>query len=501
MTMRSPSSWNGGDVDAEFSDVWLEKLAALKNSGVDPYPSGLRVVDRAVDLHARYAEAATPEPDRATIGGRLMFRNRMGKAAFLRIQDGTGRIQVWAKVDRVGPEAFAQIDALDVGDIVWATGTMMRTRTGELTISADHVVLAAKTLHPFPDRWNSVTDIETRSRARHVDLFMNEDAREAFRRRSRIVSGLRRFLEARDFLEVETPMMHPVAGGAAARPFTTHHNALDLPLTLRIAPELYLKRLVVGGFERVFELNRNFRNEGVDGRHNPEFTMLEFYQAWSTWEDLVALTETMLEALAVDVCGSAALPFGDHVIDWTGPYRRVSMEEAVAEATGLSGADLRSVDALAGWWAAGGHSMKDAPRTVGKWWEQIFGEVVEPTLIQPTFVTHFPIEISPLARRSPDPDIAERFELYVAGFELANGFSELADAVDQAGRFRAQVAERKAGDATAMMYDTDYVRALGHGMPPTAGMGLGVDRLAMLFTNRSSIRDVILFPLMRPSAG
>ncbi len=488
-----------------FGEVWCAKLDSLRASGVDPYPSNLAVTHQAASLHARFLDVAEPSAEAdagpVTVGGRLMFRNLMGKAAFLRVQDGSGVIQLWAKIDTLGEAAFAIVKGLDIGDIVWATGRMMRTRTGELTVAASEVRLAGKALMPFPDRWNSVTDIEKRSRQRHVDLFMNEDSRDAFAKRSRVMRWLRDFLDERGFVEVETPMMHPIPGGAAARPFQTHHNALDLELYLRIAPELYLKRLVVGGMEAVYEVNRNFRNEGVDSRHNPEFTMLELYRTWSTYADLITLTEQMFVGLVDSVCGTRSLTFGPHTLNFEPPYRVTSMASLVSVAIGLHGAALRDPEALATAWGDRPCGAR-RPTTYGAWWELIFGELVEHTLVDPTFVTGFPISISPLSRRSDaDPDTAERFELYVAGMELANGFSELNDPIDQAARFAAQAAQRVAGDRESMWFDADYVRALGSGMPPTAGEGIGIDRLVMLLTGRTSIRDVILFPLLRPEAG
>ena len=510
-----------------FDPEWLGKVASLAEAGVPSYPTDLRVTHTSTALHAAFVDRrdeadwrpASDALGEVAVGGRLMFRNHMGKAFFLRIQDRGeptvadvdgqgnavqrgGTLQLYARKDDVGDEAFDLLKRLDIGDFVWGRGVLMRTRTGELTVQLRAVRLAAKCLSPFPDRWNSVTDVQVRSRQRYVDLFMNEETRDTFRKRSRIVRGIRDFFEARDFLEVETPMMQPIPGGAAARPFVTHHNALDIPLYLRVAPELYLKRLLVGGLERVFEINRNFRNEGVSVKHNPEFTMLEFYQAWATMEDLIHLSEALLVGLVDAVCGTRVVPFHGRDIDWSPPFRRAEMDVLIHEATGLSLDALGSVDDMAAWWDAN-HPGDPRPRPAhrGGWWEWLFEAHVEGSLVHPTFVTGFPAEISPLARRNDQrPDRCDRFELFCAGWEIANGFSELNDPVDQAQRFAAQVRARAGGDAEAMYFDADYVRALTYGMPPTAGEGIGVDRLVMLLTGRTSIREVILFPTLRPEA-
>ncbi len=507
----------------DFDPEFLAKLQALRDAGIEPYPNGMRPTHTSTQLHARFAgiedPSLEPDADAVAVAGRLMFRNRMGKALFLRLQDrgepievgtdehGTpivrdGIIQVYVRQEEVGAEVFEQLKGLDIGDQVWATGTVIRTRSGELSVQARLAKLAGKTMMTFPDRWHGLSDIELRSRQRYVDLFMNGESRETFRRRSRVVRYIRDFFEDRDFLEVETPMMQTIPGGAAARPFITHHNALGLDLYLRIAPELYLKRLLVGGFERVFEVNRNFRNEGVSVRHNPEFTMLEFYQAWATFEDLIVLTEELLSGLAAHIVGSSrVVSFAGMNINFNPPFRRADMDELVAERTGLTRAALRDPATCEGWWRL--HRKVEAgdklPTTWGKWWEKLFEELVEPTLVDPTFVTGFPAEISPLARRSDaDPEITDRFELFVATWELANAFSELNDPVDQAQRFLDQVEARAGGDHEAMYFDADYIRALAYGMPPAAGQGIGIDRLVMLMCGRTSIREVILFPTLRP---
>ncbi len=510
----------------EFDPAWLEKLAALRAAGVQPYPNGMAPSHTSEQLHRRFEgvadPAAEPDADGVAVAGRVMFRNRMGKAIFLRVldrggavtigaeDDGTpivrdGIIQVYARRDEVGDAVFEQLKDLDIGDFVWATGQMMRTRTGELTLQARDARLASKILTPFPDRFHALTDVELRSRQRYVDLFMNGDTRRTFRLRSQVLRYIRDFFEARDYLEVETPMMQPIPGGATARPFITHHNALDMPLYLRIAPELFLKRLLVGGLERVFEINRSFRNEGVSVRHNPEFTMLEFYQAWATFEDLIVLTEELLSGLVQEVTGGDLVRFNGMEISFARPFRRADMDALVAEATGLSREALRDPAQARAWWLArhpGDAERTDLPTTPGRWWELLFEELVEPTLVHPTFVTGFPAEISPLARKNDaDPFVTDRFELFMARWEVGNAFSELNDPVDQAERFMAQVAAKDAGDDEAMFFDADYIRALSYGMPPAAGEGIGIDRLVMILSGRTSIREVILFPTLRPETA
>lgn len=505
----------------DFDPDWLAKLERLREAGGEPYPNGMAPTHTSTELHRRFAGVEDPatvaEVGEVAVAGRLMFRNVMGKAAFLRVQDrgaasveaseadGTvsrrgGVIQVYVRREEVGEEVFEQVKALDIGDHVWARGPLMRTRTGELSVLARAARLASKILTPFPDRWHAVSDVETRSRQRYVDLFINASTRDLFRMRSQILRYIRGFFESRDYLEVETPMMHPIPGGATARPFVTHHNALGLDLYLRVAPELYLKRLLVGGLERVFEINRNFRNEGISVRHNPEFTMLEFYEAWATMDDLVGLTEELIAGLVVDLHGTSVIRWQDRTLDFTRPFRRADMDELIAEATGLSRADLRSAERMEAFWRERRpEDTARTPTTMGRWWELLFETWVEPTLINPTFVTGFPLEISPLARRrDDDPERVDRFELFCNTWEIANAFSELNDPVDQARRFEAQARSREAGDHEAMHFDHDYIRALTYGMPPAAGEGLGIDRLVMLLTDRTSIREVILFPTLRP---
>ncbi|MCB9759364.1 MAG: lysine--tRNA ligase [Alphaproteobacteria bacterium] len=489
----------------EFDPKRLEKLAALRDSGIAPYPNGLPVTHALSDV----IEAAGDRPDEVlaedtrvfTVAGRLRFKNEMGRAGFARIQDQSGRLQIYVRKNLVGPERFADVwKKLDLGDQVWVAGTLMRTRTGELTLKATDIALYAKCLESLPDKHNGFLDPELRRRMRYVDLFMNDDSRETFRLRSAMVRYIRDWFHTHGFMEVETPMMQVIPGGANARPFVTHHNALGMDLYLRIAPELYLKRLVVGGFERVFELNRNFRNEGVSQKHNPEFTMLEFYQAHATFHDLMDETEDLVSGMAQALLDTTEVTFGDHTISLERPWRRASMAELISEATGVE--DVWDVEALRARWLTDHPDTDDLPTTVGKWFELFFDAFVEPGLIQPTFVTGFPTEISPLSRRSDaDPRVAERFELFIGGSEYANGFSELNDPVDQAQRFAAQAEAKAGGDEEAMFFDHDYVRALSYGMPPAAGEGIGIDRLVMLFANRASIRDVILFPTLRPESG
>jgi len=490
--------------DHEQIVVRRKKLQALRERGIDPYPNDFRPDHTTAEVHARLSALGEAELARAaplSVAGRVMALRDFGKAGFLQVQDRTGRLQVHARRDRLGDEGFEVYRLLDLGDVIGVAGRPFRTRTGELTLEAAELRLLAKALRPLPEKWHGLQDVETRYRQRYLDLIVNPDARRVFEVRARAVRYLRDFLVARGYLEVETPMMQPIAGGAAARPFVTHHNALDVDLYLRIAPELYLKRLVVGGYERVFELSRVFRNEGVSTRHNPEFTMLEFYQAHATYEDLMALTEEMLVGLAHEVAGGTTLQYGGEAIDLARPWPRRTMAELVSEYASVPAERVLERELLAPLAASRGITVHPNA-TAGHLLAAVFEAVVEPHLVQPIFVTQFPIELSPLARRNDrDPRFVDRFELFVARHEIANAFSELNDPEDQRGRFEEQLRARAAGDAEAHAMDADYVRALEHGMPPTAGEGIGIDRLVMLLTGATSIREVILFPHLRPEGA
>ncbi|MCP3866635.1 MAG: lysine--tRNA ligase [Gammaproteobacteria bacterium] len=481
-----------------------EKLNLIRERGT-AYPNDFRRNAVAGELHAAYDESTGEELEqlqgRVKVAGRLMSRRVMGKASFAHIQDMSGRIQLFVQRDAL-PEGVYNGQfkkELDVGDILGAEGQLFKTKTGELSIRVDDIRLLTKSLRPLPEKWHGLTDQEQRYRQRYLDLIMNESSRETFRVRTRIIQSMRDFLNGQDFMEVETPMMQAIPGGAAARPFTTHHNALDMKLFLRIAPELYLKRLVVGGFERVYEINRNFRNEGLSTRHNPEFTMVEFYQAYADYRDLMDLSEEMIRSMAQEVLGTDKVDYQGDTFDFGKAFQRMTVKEAILrynpDLTEAQLGDPAQVRVIA--------ERLEIPLKEsygpGKIQVEIFEKTVEHRLSDPTFITAYPTEVSPLARRNDEnPAVTDRFELFIGGREIANGFSELNDSEDQAERFRQQVAEKEAGDMEAMHYDADYVRALEHGMPPTAGEGIGVDRLVMLFTDSPSIRDVLLFPHMRP---
>jgi lysyl-tRNA synthetase class 2 len=488
----------------EQVEVRKQKLAKLKDSGAVVYPNDFKPTHSAAEIVAHYAEATDQDlsaaPRDIRIGGRVMAIRRMGKASFFHLQDRRGRLQVYVQQNKLGEEGYALFRALDIGDIVGVWGHLFRTRTKELTLDADGLRLLTKCLRPLPEKWHGLADVEARYRQRYLDLMVNPEVREVFEKRSRVIRLLRRFFEERDFLEVETPMMQSIPGGAAARPFITHHNTLDMELYLRVAPELFLKRLLVGGFERVFELNRNFRNEGISVRHNPEFTMIEFYQAYATFDDLMQLTEELFVTLAKEVVGSLKVPYGEHLIDLAPPWRRLTIPEAIMLHGGALEQDVGSLEGLRDFAKRKGVHV-DSTAPYGNTLVEIFEQVAEAQLIQPTFITGYPIEVSPLARKNnQNPAMVDRFELYIAGRELANAFSELNDPADQRQRFSEQMEARKAGDDTANPVDDDYVRALEYGMPPAAGEGIGIDRLVMFLTNSPSIRDVILFPLLRPQA-
>jgi lysyl-tRNA synthetase class 2 len=481
-----------------------EKLTELRSQG-NAFPNDFRRNTVAGELHAEYGEKDNEALEalnlRVRVAGRMMSRRVMGKASFAHLQDMSGRIQLFVQRDNLPEGVYNGLfkKDLDLGDIIGAEGVLFKTKTGELSVKVDSVRLLTKSLRPLPEKFHGLTDQEQRYRQRYLDLIMNEASRETFRIRTRIVQFIRGFLNARAFLEVETPMMQVIPGGAAARPFTTYHNALDMDLFLRIAPELYLKRLVVGGFEKVYEINRNFRNEGLSTRHNHEFTMLEFYEAYADYHDLMNLTEEMLRALALDVLGVAEIQYQGETYDFGKPFARMSVKESILHFNpDLAPEDLNDLERAREVAKRLGIPLKDS-YGLGKVQIEIFEKTVEHRLKDPTFITAYPTEVSPLARRNDDdPFVTDRFEFFVGGREIANGFSELNDAEDQAERFRKQVEEKDAGDLEAMHFDADYVTALEHGMPPTAGEGIGIDRLVMLFTDSASIRDVLLFPHMRP---
>ena len=478
-------------------------LEAWRASG-EAYRNDFRPNAHAQPLQDQYGGASKAEleaaPVRVRVAGRMMLRRLMGKASFVTLQDRTGRIQVYLRSNQLPEGVYADFKRWDLGDIVGFEGTLFKTNTGELTVQAELAVLLTKSLRPLPDKHHGLSDQEARYRQRYLDLMVNAATRETFRIRSRTIEAIRHALVRREFIEVETPMMQVIPGGATARPFVTHHHALDMPLFLRIAPELYLKRLVVGGFERVFEINRNFRNEGLSTRHNPEFTMLEFYLAYADYQDLMDLTEDVLREVTEQALGTTQFSYQGQEIDFGVPFQRIRLVDAVAQhCSGETAEQLQDLSRLRAIAAQHGIDV-DSSWGTGKLQLELFEKFVEHRLLQPTFVTDYPVEVSPLARRSDvDPAVSERFELFIAGREIANGFSELNDPEDQAERFRAQVAAKDAGDEEAMHFDEDYITALEYGMPPTAGEGIGIDRLVMLLTDAASIRDVLLFPHMRPA--
>jgi lysyl-tRNA synthetase class 2 len=480
------------------------KLETQRRAG-EAYANDYRRNSCAGDLQAAFAELDNEKLEAegitVAVAGRMMAKRVMGKASFARLEDMSGAIQLFFERDALPEGMYQDFKTWDLGDLVGAEGTLFKTRTGELTVRVSHARMVAKCLRPLPEKYHGLADTETRYRQRYLDLVMNADSRRVFRLRSQMVSFMRSYLDARGFLEVETPMMQPIPGGANARPFVTHHNALDIEMYLRIAPELYLKRLVVGGFERVYEINRNFRNEGLSTRHNPEFTMLELYQAWVDQVAMMDIAEDLLRTMADAVLGTTQLSWQGVAIDLAPAFRRVGLEALVAEANPeLDPARARDADYLREY--LGRFDAHTEPGWgAGKLLLELFEHTVEADLQQPTFVTGYPLEVSPLARSNDeDPFLTDRFELFVSGRELANGFSELNDPEEQARRFRAQVEQKTAGDEEAMFYDADYVRALEYGMPPAGGLGVGVDRLVMLFADQPSIRDVLLFPHMRPEA-
>ena len=500
----------GAPVDA--NRLMAERRAKLnqwRESG-QAFPNQWAISHHADRLQKGYADASEWTQDRladlaleVTLAGRMMTRRVMGKAAFADLLDGSGaRIQLYVRRDELPDGDYALFKSWDLGDVIGVTGQLMRTNTGELSVAVTALSLLSKSLRPLPEKWHGLSDQETRYRQRYVDLIVNPDVRRCFEIRSAVITRLRRYFDEAGFIEVETPMMHPIPGGATARPFVTHHNALDMDLYLRVAPELYLKRLLVGGFGKVYEINRSFRNEGVSTRHNPEFTMLEFYWAYADYHDLMDFSEGLLADLVQSLphASEGSLSYQGQLIDFSSPFRRITLSESVAEALGSS-ISLRDVAALRQ--ACEQHSVPyDAGWGWGHLLTALFESLVEPTLIQPTFITEYPIEVSPLSRRNDvDPELADRFELFIAGREVANGFSELNDPEDQAARFKAQAEAHASGDVEAMHFDQDYIRALEYGMPPAAGQGIGIDRLVMLLTDAPSIRDVLLFPHLRPESS
>lgn len=486
--------------ESEVYHIRKQKLAQLREEGFQ-FPNQFKPDVVALELLKQYAEmdkeTLALKKIKAVVAGRIVLRRVMGKASFFHIQDVSGRLQIYIRANDL-PEAYEQFKHWDLGDIVGVRGELFKTNTGELTLNAEYIELLTKSLRPLPDKFHGLADQELKYRKRYVDLIANEQSRKTFWMRSHLIKAFRQFMDKHDFLEVETPMMHPIPGGAVARPFITHHNTLDMTLYLRIAPELYLKRLVVGGFERVYEINRNFRNEGISTRHNPEFTMIEFYQAYADYRDMMDFTEKLFHYLCDEVLGTRQVEYQGHMIDFNKPFAKLTVKEAfLAHHPEVSPEQLEQVDSCRALLNQFKLPFKDSDG-LGKLQMILFEELVEHQLIQPTFVTAYPTEASPLARRSnEDPEVTDRFELFIAGRELANGFSELNDAEDQASRFQKQAQEKEAGDLEAMHFDNDYIEALEYGMPPTAGEGIGIDRLVMLFTNSQSIRDVILFPQLR----
>ena len=489
-----------------------EKLEAWRARGASPFGSRFPVTHWAGRLQSRFKdadEAVLQSTGPVSLAGRVMAMRHHGKSCFAVLRDQSGQIQLYARAD-VLADAYAAFVDLDVGDFIGVTGETFRTRTGELTVAVKQFEFLTKALRPLPEKWHGLKDVETRYRRRYVDLIVNPQVREAFFMKSRLIAAMRAFFDARDFLEVETPMMQPIPGGAAAKPFVTHHNALDMSLYLRIAPELYLKRLVVGGLERVYEINRSFRNEGISTQHNPEFTMLEFYQAYADYNDLMQLTEELFLHLGQTLLGKDELTYQGETVRLTPPWRRLPFFEVLSRALGAPvtpDTDARALGEAAVRRGGFGTDRKTQATLRGDegtttLWKEIFDTLVEPTLVQPTFIVDFPIELSPLSKqKAGQPRLVDRFELYVCRREIANAYSELNDPIDQRRRFEEQAAERERGDEEAHWMDEDFVRALEYGLPPTAGEGIGIDRLAMLFTDAASIRDVILFPHLRPERG
>jgi lysyl-tRNA synthetase class 2 len=482
--------------------VRRQKIESLRSDGIAPFPNGYAVEHTVEQIRKITEQPETVDPEtQYIVAGRMMAINNFGKSSFIRFRDRTGQMQAYIRKDKIGADGYSLFQRLDIGDFVGLTGSLFATKTGEWTLLAEKLTLLSKSVRPLPEKFHGLKDPEKRYRRRYVDLIMNADVRRIFTLRSRIIQAIRGFFLENEFLEVETPMMQPIAGGAEATPFVTHHKALDMNLYLRIAPELYLKRLVVGGFERVFEINRNFRNEGVSTQHNPEFTMLEFYLTYATHDDLMILTESLFSQVARKVMGSDTITYQGQQIILTPPWKRMTLTQALEEIGGVDPIVLNNKQALIETAAQRGVQLTKTNR-LGKIVTKLFDALVEPRLIQPTFITDYPVEVSPLSRRSDkNPELTERFELFIAGCEIANGFSELNDPEDQRSRFMQQVEDRDAGDQEAHSMDEDYVEALEYGMPPTAGEGIGIDRLTMLLTDAPSIREVILFPHMKQRAN
>lgn len=482
----------------ETNDLILqryEKLQQLTEKGINPYGNKFEVTTNTAEIETGFTEL---EGRTVKLAGRIMAIRTHGKASFADLMDMTGRIQLYVKIDQVGAEEYHTFSELDIGDVIGVQGTVFKTRRGQISVMVDFFNFLAKSLRPLPEKWHGLKDKDLRYRQRYLDLIVNPAVKETFILRSRIIQEMRNYLVAQGFLEVETPMMHPIPGGTSARPFITHHNSLDLDLYMRIAPELYLKRLIVGGFEKVFEINRNFRNEGMSIRHNPEFTMMELYQAHADYHDIMALTENMIADITRKVLGTTQITYQGQAIDLTPPWRRLTMVEAVKEYTGIDFNQIKSAEQARTAAQAIGVTVKKGLE-IGKVLNELFEERVEKELIQPTFIMDYPIVISPLARKiEGNADFAYRFEPFIYGWEIGNAFTELNDPIDQKNRFEAQVKEREEGDDEAHMMDEDYLRALEYGMPPTGGLGIGIDRLVMILTDSPSIRDVILFPTMRP---
>ena len=489
------------DDTSELVQQRIKKLEALRKDGIDPYPNDFRVTHSSRDLHETFDPLSDDElksvGETFCLAGRIMALRDFGKASFIQIQDRKGRIQAYVRRDIVGEAAFQLFKTLDIGDFIGVEGKIFRTKTRELTLQVQNLKLLVKSLRPFPEKWHGLTDIEARYRQRYLDLIVNPRVKEIFLTRTQAIQKIRDFFTQRDFIEVETPMLHPIPGGATAKPFKTHHNALDMELYMRVAPELFLKRLVIGGLERIFEINRSFRNEGISTLHNPEFTMLEFYQSYATYEELIKMTEELLSSTVKEIHGGFHLPYQGKEIDFTPPWRRILYKESLSEYGKVDPVIMKEPSRAIELAKSLGLELKRGT-SHGKVLDDLFKELVEPHLVQPTFVTHYPTEVSPLSRRNgEDSEVVDRFELFIAGREVANGFSELNDPVDQRERFVRQLKERADEGDAVLNLDEDFLRALEFGMPPTAGEGIGIDRWVMLLTDAPSIRDVIFFPLLR----